>query len=203
MGASSYLIHTKSSNQNETQNQLIEEINEATFRLNRLVENLLDMARLESGRLIPNFKSCDINDLFNNILNDFEKKLKSHEIEINISKGFPFINIDFVLMEQALKNILQNALNYTISNSKIELQASFDKEYFYIIISDNGKGIPEQNLEHIFGKFYRIENNKSGGTGLGLSIAKGIVEIHKGIISVSNKKTGGLKFIIKIPFEVK
>ena len=102
-----------------------------------------------------------------------------------------------------LKNILQNAIIYSSPNSKIELQALYDEENIFLIISDNGKGIPGQNLEHIFDKFYRIDNNKSGGTGLGLSITKGIVEVHKGTITASNKKTGGLKFIIKLPRELK
>jgi two-component system, OmpR family, sensor histidine kinase KdpD len=199
MGASSFLIHSQSTKNTDTQTQLFEEINTATIRLNRLVENLLDMARLESGRLIPNIKPCDINDLFNSVLNNFEKELKLHEIIIEVQDNFPFIDIDFVLIEQALKNILQNALIYTSHDSKIEIQATYDNNNYYIIISDNGKGIPEQNLEHIFDKFYRIDNRTSGGTGLGLSIAKGIVEVHKGTITASNKITGGVKFVIKIP----
>ncbi|MFA5404837.1 MAG: sensor histidine kinase KdpD [Ignavibacteria bacterium] len=203
MGASSYLLHTKAKENNGTKNQLFEEINIATIRLNRLVENLLDMARLESGRLNPSIKPCDISDLFNSVLNNFENEFKSRKITIDIQKDFPFINIDFVLMEQALKNILQNAIVYTSSDITIEFQATFDDNYFYIIISDNGKGIPEQNLEHIFDKFYRIDNSISGGTGLGLSISKGIVEIHKGEINALNKRTGGLKFTIKIPREIK
>jgi len=199
MGASSFLHQSPSTINSTTQNQLFEEINTASIRLNRLVENLLDMARLESGKLIPNIKPCDVNDLFNKVLNNYEKELKPHEIKVDIQENFPFINVDFVLVEQALNNILQNALIYTSPHSKIELQATFDEINFYLIISDNGKGIPEQNLEHIFNKFYRIDNKVSGGTGLGLSIAKGISEVHKGTITASNKITGGLKFVIKIP----
>lgn len=203
MGASSFLLHSQSLTGNETQKQLFEEINTATVRLNRLVENLLDMARLESGRLNPNLKACDANDLFNSVLNYLEGENKTQVITTEIQENFPFINVDFVLMEQALKNILQNAIIYTSPNSKIEIQATYDEENVYLVISDNGKGIQEQNLEHIFDKFYRIDNNISGGTGLGLSIAKGIVEVHKGTIAASNKKTGGLKFIIKLPREQK
>jgi len=199
MGASSFLLHSQTANITDTQKQLYEEINIATIRLNRLVENLLDMARLESGRLIANIKPCDINDLLNSVLNNFEKELKLHEIKVDVQENFPYINIDFVLIEQALNNILQNALTYTSPDSKIEFQAKYDDNYFYITISDNGKGIPEKNLEHIFDKFYRIDSKISGGTGLGLSIAKGFIEVHKGSISASNKISGGLKFVIKIP----
>lgn len=202
MGASSYLLHTNKNGNNDTQNQLLEEINTATIRLNRLVENLLDMARLESGRLVPNIQPCDLNDLLNNVLNNFESESKSHEIILDVQENFPFINVDFILLEQALKNILQNAFIYTSSNSKIEIQATYDKNSFNIIISDNGKGIPEQNIENIFDKFYRLDNSKAGGTGIGLSIAKGIIEVHKGSINASNKITGGLKFTIKIPANI-
>jgi len=199
MGASSFLIHSQTKENTNTQNQLIDEINTASIRLNRLVENLLDMARLESGRLVPNIKPCDVNDLFNKVLNNFEKELKSHEITVDIQENFPFIDVDFILIEEALNNILQNALIYTSPDSKIEIQANFDNVNYYLIISDGGKGIPEQDLENIFDKFYRIDNKISGGTGLGLSIAKGIAEVHKGTISASNNISGGIKFVIKIP----
>lgn len=199
MGATSFLIHSHSANTDNTQIQLIEEINTAAIRLNRLVENLLDMARLESGRLVPNIKPCDVNDLFNKVLNNFDKELKTHEITVDIQENFPFIDVDFILIEEALNNILQNSLIYTSTDSKINLQANFDNANYYLIISDSGKGIPEHDLENIFDKFYRIDNKISGGTGLGLSIAKGIAEVHKGTISASNNVSGGVKFIISIP----
>ncbi|MDQ1266087.1 MAG: two-component system, OmpR family, sensor histidine kinase KdpD, partial [Bacteroidota bacterium] len=201
MGASSFLLQNQFINNIGNKNQLIEDINSASVRLNRLVENLLDMARLESGKLVTNIKPCDVNDLFNSVLNNFDKELKSHEIIIDIQDNFPFINTDFVLMEQALNNILQNALLYTSSGTKIVLQATYDDNYYYLIISDNGMGIPEQYLEHVFDKFYRAENKITGGTGLGLSIAKGFVEVHRGTITASNKISGGLQFVIKIPWE--
>ncbi|MBI5404156.1 MAG: sensor histidine kinase KdpD [Ignavibacteriae bacterium] len=197
MGASSYLLQSDSEI-NETQKQLLNEVHTATIRLNRLVENLLDMARLESGMLVPNIKECDINDLFSVVLDYFEKEKSSHDISVEVQEYFPFINIDFTLIETALKNLIHNALRYAVPNPKISIQAFFDDKNIYITISDNGKGIPEEHLEHIFDKFYRVDNKISGGTGLGLSIAKGIIEIHKGTISASNKVSGGLKFNIKL-----
>lgn len=201
MGATSFLLQNESNNNFKIHQQLYSEINTATIRLNRLVENLLDMARLESGRLVPNLTQCDIYDLFNSALNNFEGETLTHDITVEVQEDFPFIHLDFTLMEQALKNILQNAIFYTGLNSKIDLNASFDNNFIYITISDNGKGITEKHLEHIFDKFYRIDNKISGGTGLGLSIAKGIVEVHKGTITASNRITGGLKFEIRIPKE--
>lgn len=203
MGASTYLIQNNKFEMSGTENQLIEEINTATIRLNRLVENLLDMARLESGMLNPKIKPCDINDLFGSLLNEFESELKNREVSTDIQEGIPFIEIDFALFGQALKNILQNALIYTEADSKIELKAVFDSDSVSIIIADNGKGVNDIELENIFKKFYRIDNKKSGGTGLGLSIARGIIEVHKGTISAQNRKSGGLKFIINLPVKNK
>lgn len=197
MGASSYLLQSDSGI-NETQKQLLDEVHTATIRLNRLVENLLDMARLESGMLVPNLKECDINDLYSSVLDYFEKETSSNEISVEVQDNFPFVKIDFTLVESALKNIIHNALIYTVPNPKIIIQSSFDDKNIYITITDKGKGISEEHLEHIFDKFYRVDNNISGGTGLGLSIAKGIIEIHKGTISAFNKVSGGLMFTIKL-----
>lgn len=198
MGASSFLI-SENNYKPETNKQLYDEIHIAAIRLNRLVENLLDMARLESGRMIPNIASCDVQDLFNSALNHFETELKSHNVIVDIPDNFPFIKVDFVLLEQVLRNLLQNSLIYTKQDSTIELHASYDVNNFYIIYSDSGQGISDENLNHIFDKFYRIDKKISGGTGLGLSIAKGIVEAHKGTITAGNKQTGGLKFTIAVP----
>jgi len=198
MGATSYLLQNNSEI-NKTQKQLLDEIHIASVRLYRLVENLLDMARLESGRLVPKFKECDIYDLINSVQDFFDKEISAENITTDIQDNFPTLYLDFSLMEQALKNIIHNALIYSGENPKINIQAFFDDKNIYLTISDNGKGIDKEHLEHIFDKFYRADNKLTGGTGLGLSIAKGIIEIHKGIISATNKDSGGLKFIIKIP----
>jgi two-component system sensor histidine kinase KdpD len=199
MGASSFLLHLNSENKIETRKQLYEEIHTATIRLNRLVENLLDMARLESGKLVPNIAECEVQDLVNAALAHFGKEIKENSIVVDIPENMPFIKADFVLMEQVFKNLIQNALLYTPADSKIEIQSSFDENSAFIIISDNGEGIPVKDIDHIFNKFYRADSKVSGGTGLGLSIVKGIVEAHKGTITASNKLTGGSKFVIKLP----
>jgi two-component system sensor histidine kinase KdpD len=199
MGSSNLLLNIKTENNAGTREQLYNEIHTASIRLNRLVENLLDMARLESGKLIPNFQLHDVQDLINSAIEQFKTELNKHEITVTISDKMPLLKIDFGLMEQVIKNLLQNALIYTQEDSKIEVQASYDDKSGYIMISDNGKGIPDKDVQNIFDKFYRVNNKIAGGTGLGLSISKGIVEAMKGTISVENKNTGGLKFTIKLP----
>lgn len=199
MGSSNLLQNLKSENNKEIREQLYGEIYIASQRLNRLVENLLDMARLETGKLVPNVSLYDINDLINSALEDFKIELNKHEVVISIPEEMPMIKIDFGLMQQVIKNLIQNALIYTQENSKIEIQSVLGKDNVIIYVSDNGKGIPDKDAENIFDKFYRINNKISGGTGLGLSISKGIIEAHKGTITAENKTTGGLKFTIKLP----
>lgn len=199
MGSSNLLQNLKTENNSGKKTQLYNEIYTASLRLNRLVENLLDMARLESGKLVPNFSLHDVGDLINSALKQFDTELTGHEIIISITDNMPLIKIDFGLMEQVIKNLLQNALIYTQEGSKIEMRTSSDENFAYIIISDNGKGIPENEIQNVFDKFYRVDNKVSGGTGLGLSISKGIIKAMKGTISVENKNTGGLKFTIKLP----
>lgn len=198
MGSSNLLQNIKSQNSN-TRAQLYDEIHTASLRLNRLVENLLDMARLESEKLVPNISLYDVRDLINSASEQFKDEFKEHRFTIDIPENMPLIKIDFGLMEQVIKNLIQNALIYTQKDSKIEIQASSDKEFAYIFIADNGKGIPQPELKNIFEKFYRVDNKIAGGTGLGLSISKGIVEAHKGTITAENKSTGGLIFKIQLP----
>ena len=199
LGSSGLLLDLPAEDKSETKKQLYSEIHTASLRLNRLVENLLDMARLDSGKLVPNFKMCDLRDIINSVLDQFKSEMNSHKVSVNVADNIPEVNVDFVLLEQVIKNIFQNALIYTPKDSKIEIQAIHDNKNVSIIISDNGKGIPENELENVFEKFYRVDNKIAGGTGLGLSISKGIIEAMHGSIIAENKVTGGLKFILSFP----
>lgn len=199
MSASTFQQNSSKVENKELMSQLFYEINYAALRLNNLVENLLSMAKIESGRLVPDIKECDVNDLFNSVLSYFEKELTGREIAVNVPDDMPFVRLDFTLMELALKNIMQNAIKYSNMKGKIEFMASFDDNFIYFDILDNGSGISEHQLEHLFDKFYRIRENITGGIGLGLSIAKGIADIHKGTIQASNRISGGLKIRISLP----
>jgi len=169
--------------------------------LNRLVENLLDITRLESGQLAPKLDWCDINDLFRSSLQKLKKELESHMVSINIPDGMPFVKLDFGLMEQVFTNLLYNASLYTPFNSVIMLTAKMEEKNCIFTVSDNGPGFPNETLKHLFEKFYRVPGSRTGGTGLGLSIVKGFVEAHKGGITAANRTTGGAEFIITIPTE--
>jgi two-component system sensor histidine kinase KdpD len=181
--------------------RLINEANIAAERLKRLVENLLDITRLESGTLKLKKEWHSISDLINSAIHRIRIEDAEHKIKCQISENTGLYNFDYPLLEQALVNIIHNSIEYTPSNCEIEINAERKKDQIVIIISDNGTGFPEGELKNIFKKFYRIPGTKAGGTGLGLSIAKGFIEAHGGSIIAKNNETGGAKFIISLPSE--
>lgn len=179
--------------------RLLFETNVAAERLKRLVENLLDITRLESGNLTLKKDWHSINDLFNLLISKIKKEGYNHDIVVNITEDAGILFFDYPLIEQALLNIIHNSLEYTPSGSTIEINVKRTTEGLAIIISDNGDGFPEDELKNLFKKFYRVPGTKAGGTGLGLSIAKGFLEAHGGTISVRNRKPNGAEFIILLP----
>jgi two-component system, OmpR family, sensor histidine kinase KdpD len=200
MGASDSLITSEHSP--EISRELSTEIFKASKRLNRLIENLLNMSRLESGRITPRLDWCDIHDLINKVTESLQEELKPFNLHVVIPEDMPFVKIDFGLMEQVLYNLLYNATQYAYSSTNLRVKAFYDNGIMTLQVMDRGPGFPSGEISLIFNKFYRVEGSKAGGTGLGLSIAKGFTEAHKGTITVENRQNGGAKFTIKIPSEI-
>jgi two-component system sensor histidine kinase KdpD len=200
MGASDSLLSSQHSQ--EIQNELSHEIFKASKRLNRLIENLLNMSRLESGRITPRLDWCDIHDLINKVSESLQDELKPFRLHVVIPDDMPFVKIDFGLMEQVLYNLIYNATQYAPPSTNIRVKAFFDNGFMTLQVMDRGPGFPRNEISLIFNKFYRVEGSKAGGTGLGLSIAKGFVEAHQGTITVENRQNGGAKFTIKTPTEI-
>jgi two-component system sensor histidine kinase KdpD len=214
-------LQTKNNKLSEsTKQELLSEISKASLRLNSQVENLLNMSRLESGAVKPKYDWCDITELVHSSVNLIQDSLKGRQVKIKIADNLPLFKIDMGLIQQALCNILNNATQYTPENTSIEITADatfeinghFNKENYLIqrdnkmqqlrlTIRDNGKGFPENEIEKVFDKFYRLKLADTGGTGLGLSIAKGFVAAHYGSIQLVNHPDGGAKFTINIPAE--
>jgi two-component system sensor histidine kinase KdpD len=182
--------------------ELSHEILKASNRLNRLIENLLNMSRLESGRITPNLDWCDIYDLINKVTDSLQDELKPFQLQVEIGDDMPFVKIDFGLMEQVLYNLIYNATQYASISTNLRVKASYDSGMMTIQVLDRGPGVPEKEIPLIFNKFYRIEGSKTGGTGLGLSIARGFTEAHKGTITAENRQNGGAKFTVTIPTEI-
>lgn len=197
MGASESLtsnIHNK-----DIQDKLSSEIYIAAIRLNRLVENLLNMSRLESGRISPRFDWHDLNDIINQVIKSLKTELDNFFLELNIDKDLPLIHVDFGLIEQVIYNVVLNSIQHSPKGSKIKINAGYDNKNLILDISDAGTGINPAIIKNVFDKFYRESGNKSGGLGLGLSIVKGFVEAHNGSIVAKNNIKSGTCITITIP----
>ena len=200
MGASDALLTTQ--HPEEIRRELYHEIFKASERLNRLIENLLNMSRLESGHITPRLDWYDIHDLIDKVSKNLKDELKPFRLHVVVPDDMPIVKIDFGLMEQVLYNLIYNATQYAASSNNLRVKAFYDNDILTLEVMDRGPGFPEKEISLIFNKFYRLEGSKPGGTGLGLSIAKGFVEAQRGTIVVENRQNGGAKFTIKIPTEI-
>lgn len=199
MGAADTLL--SSANPAPIQRALSDEIFTASLRLNRLIENLLNISRLESGHISVRRDWYEINDLINKVTRDLTEELKPFTLTVSMQEEMPLVKIDYGLMEQVLYNLLYNASQHAPATSEIELGAKYCSGTLIIWVSDQGAGFPEESLPNVFNKFFRVDGNKSGGLGLGLSIVKGFVEAHNGTITAKNRMDGGARFTISIPSE--
>jgi two-component system sensor histidine kinase KdpD len=199
MGASENLLDKFVADESKAALEYTKEIHIAAERLNRLVENLLDMTRLESGRIQPKLDWCDIRDLINVTVKGLEQELTDHPVTVNIPDTMPLMKADFGLLEQALTNLIHNASQHTPAGTLLFIDAWIENYECVITVSDNGPGLPEEDLEKVFEKFYRVRGARTGGTGLGLTITKGFIEAHRGTITVKNRPQGGAEFTIRIP----
>jgi two-component system sensor histidine kinase KdpD len=200
MGASDTLL--SQNYPDETKLKLYSEINTASIRLNRLIENLLNMSRLESGRITLRADWCDVHDLANKVADNLKQELISFKLATVIPTEMPLIKIDFGLIEQVLHNLILNATQHSPVGSRIRLKFFYDNGFLTIQVMDRGVGFPDSELNSVFNKFYRGKEAKAGGTGLGLSIVKGFVEAHHGKVIAENRQNGGALFTIKIPVEI-
>ena len=185
----------------EFQRAMVAEIQEATGRLNRLVGNLLDMTRLESGHVKPKVDWCDVSDLIHVTLKATGKELAHHQVAVEIAPELPLVRMDFVLMQQTLANLLLNAAVHTPPGTAVQVSARVEEDALIFTVADRGPGLPPESISRIFDKFYRAPTAPAGGTGLGLSIAKGFVEAQGGQIKAENRPGGGAAFIIRLPLD--
>ena len=168
-------------------------------RLNRLVSNLLDMTRLEAGVLNIRPKPSDVQDVIGTALGQCDARLTGRDVHVDIPDEFPSANLDFVLIVHVLNNMIDNAVKYSPEGSPLEIKAEVIANEIQISLLDRGIGIPEEDLERVFDKFYRVERpNQVSGTGLGLAICKGIIEAHGGRIWARNRLGGGTAITIAL-----
>jgi two-component system, OmpR family, sensor histidine kinase KdpD len=183
----------------ETQRALTRNAWSEAEKLNRLVSNLLNMSRLESGALSLQLDPVDVQDLIGATLEQMKNRL-THPLDLDLPDDLPLIEADFVLVQQALMNLIDNAIKYSPDTSPIDISVHLSEGRMYIDIKDRGPGIPDQELPHIFEKFYRVKQPPyPGGIGLGLAIAKGILDAHQATLRAIPRESGGMIFRMGFP----
>ena len=177
----------------------LKEIRQAADRLDHLVENLVDLTRLESGMLKPRLAWCDVSDLITGTLKRLQPYLAPHQVIVDIAPNLPPVRVDAALMEQALHNLIHNAATHTPPDTRVRVSAQVDGAHLVITVADRGPGLPPDVLSKVFDKYYRAPDAPRDGVGLGLSITGGLVEAHGGTIIAENRTRGGISFIIRLP----
>ncbi len=185
-----------------TRRDLLATTEEEAERLSRFITNLLDMTRLEAGAIRPNSAPCDLDEIIGSLVRRAAPVLRAHRLALDVAKGLPMLDVDPVLLEQALFNLLDNAAKYAPAGSTVTLTARQEGDTVAIRVLDEGRGLAAEDLERVFGKFYRVEKGDSvrAGTGLGLSISRGFVEAMGGSVTAAARPDRqGAALTVRLP----
>jgi len=178
---------------------------EEIMRINRMVGDLEKLAKYESENLILTRTSFDISDLIRNIIRNFENDFLNKGIQAVFIGEKEIVKADKDKISQVIINLLSNAIKYTPQGGTVEVRVTGFHDVTEIVVKDTGEGILQDDLPHIFERFYRADqsrNRMTGGAGIGLTITKAIVEAHKGKIQVQSKVNQGTEFTILLPKQV-
>lgn len=171
-------------------------------RMSSLVNNILDMAKLEAGQLELNRQWHPIEEIIGTVLTRMQKQLIGRRVKVKLPPGIPMVYVDAVMIEQVLINLLENAVRYTPADTDLEINADVSETTAKIIVIDHGSGIQAGQEERLFQKFYQVRQEAAqSGVGLGLAICRAIVEVHGGRIYANNHKGGGAVFTFVLPLE--
>jgi two-component system sensor histidine kinase KdpD len=177
------------------------DIAEEARRLGRLVDNLLDLSRIEGGRLHPQKAWHDLGGLVEEVLDRLKPVTARHRVAVEIPDDLPTLLLDYVEIAQVLSNLIENATKYTPPGTEITISATRVDGEVQVEVADRGPGLPPEALGRVFEPFYRLDGQgvQSRGSGLGLAIAKGLVEAHDGRMWAKNRRGGGARFIFTLP----
>jgi two-component system, OmpR family, sensor histidine kinase KdpD len=202
LGAAGTLRDLAGALTDEQKVELVGTMIEESERLNRFIANLLDMTRLESGALVLNTALYDLDEIIGSALRRAGKILSHHRVQLDVDPDLPMLDVDPVLLEQAVFNILDNAAKFAPEGTTVRIQAGRDRGFVELRILDEGDGIPPADLTRIFDKFHRANKGDRvrPGTGLGLAIARGFVEAMHGTVEAANRTDrSGAVFTIRLP----
>lgn len=186
----------------DSRSEFLLAIDEETDRLARMVDNLLDLTRIEGGTLHPDKSWYDIAELVADVANRPAVRSPDHPLRVDIQPDLPLVCFDYVKIAQVLVNLIENAVKYTPPGTPIVVTARAARDAVELAVTDSGPGIPANELDRIFDPFYRSPRNaRVPGTGIGLAIARGFVEAHGGRIRVESRPGGGASFRFTLPVE--
>ena len=180
----------------------LHEVQSALRRLQRVIDNLLNMSRIESGAVQAKLDWCDIGELIEAAIDLAGNGLREHHIVADNASNLPMVKVDQALLEQCLCNLLLNSASWSRPGSKITLTANIEDNQLILSVTDEGQGIRESELGRIFDVFYRGSDARPGGTGLGLAIVEGFVRAHHGTVRAANRQPRGAEFVITLPVEI-
>ncbi|MET4171914.1 two-component system sensor histidine kinase KdpD [Bradyrhizobium sp. LA6.1] len=202
LGAASTMRDLAGALSDTEKRDLLATVIDESERLNRFIANLLDMTKLESGAIVPNAALHDLGEIVGSALRRASKILTAHRVELVLAADLPMLQLDAVLFEQVLFNLLDNAAKYSLPDTAISIRSRREGNQVVLEIADQGGGIPPDELESVFDKFYRVQkgDHVRPGTGLGLAISRGFVEAMQGTISAANRgDRSGAILTIRLP----
>jgi two-component system sensor histidine kinase KdpD len=202
VGSSSALAENDGSLSPKDRAELSKAIYDESLRMSKLVNNILDMARLDAGVVELNRQWHPLEEIIGTALGSLQNRLDGREMAVKIPPGIPMVYGDSVLLEQVLINLLENALRYTPEGSPLEISVDVSPFAVEVFVADRGPGIPKGMETRLFEKFYRAKQEAAqSGVGLGLAICRAIIEAHGGAIQAKNRASGGAVFSFMIPLE--
>lgn len=187
--------------EDEKKQATLREVQLAVRRLNRVINNLLDMTRIEAGVIQPKLEWCDVGELIQAATDLAGDALAEHHLTIEGANELPMVKLDQALVEQCLCNLLLNAASWSKPGTQVTIRTALDQNKLLLSVLDEGTGIRETDLGHIFEMFYRAPKSRPGGAGLGLAIVDGFVRAHGGAVIAANQEGGGAEFVMTLPVE--
>jgi len=180
--------------------EMIRTVVEEADHLNQIVSNLLDLARMRAGALVPTMKPIFIEDVIGSVLRRMRRGLQEITVRTNIRAELPPIEADPIQIEQVISNLLENAIRFSPGDSELQISAASWQGVVQVRVADHGPGIPSEDRERVFQEFYRRDAGRGrGGTGLGLAIARAVVLAHGGRIWAEAAPGGGTAIVFELP----
>jgi two-component system phosphate regulon sensor histidine kinase PhoR len=187
----------------EPSHKFLEIIHRHSTRMERLVNDLLRLARLDAGQELPEFSTCDVTALITGLVSDFEPSAtaKQQQLRMHVASDAGSLVVDATKVHDILRNLVENAVNYTPDGGTIDIAADVVDNKYRLSVQDTGPGIPIEDLGRVFERFYRVDKSRArpGGTGLGLAIVKNLAHVLGGEVTAANRELGGAIFTVTLP----